>query len=193
MNLLFVSTPTEKPITAMASFKKLMYVATGNKVFGYLRGKQVSELGGQGEFTIMQILVLGGYMVALCDDNTLKVWDTTTGDLYTEIEFGHEFTATAMLHPSTYLNKILVSSTQGTMQIWNIRSNKMVYQFRYMGSAITCLVQSPVVDVVAVGLLDGTVILHNIKADEKIDSVRQDDRVTAITFRTGTKRRRKKA
>ncbi|KAG0764980.1 hypothetical protein G6F33_002109 [Rhizopus arrhizus] len=184
MNLLFVSTPTEKPITAMASFKKLMYVATGNKVFGYLRGKQVSELGGQGEFTIMQILVLGGYMVALCDDNTLKVWDTTTGDLYTEIEFGHEFTATAMLHPSTYLNKILVSSTQGTMQIWNIRSNKMVYQFRYMGSAITCLVQSPVVDVVAVGLLDGTVILHNIKADEKIDSVRQDDRVTAITFRT---------
>ncbi|CAO3687020.1 unnamed protein product [Rhizopus stolonifer] len=60
----------------------------------------------------------------------------------------------------------------------------MVYQFRYMGSSITCLVQSPVVDVVAVGLLDGTVVLHNIRADEKIDSVRQDDRVTAITFRT---------
>lgn len=185
MNLLFVSTPTEKPITAMASYKKLMYAAAGNTIFGYLRGKQVSQVGGTGDFTIMQILVLGGYMVALCDDNTLKVWDTTTNDLYTEIEFGNEFTATAMLHPSTYLNKILVSSTQGTMQIWNIRSNKMVYQFRYMGSAITCLVQSPVVDVVAVGLLDGTVILYNIRADEKIDSVRQDDRVTAITFRTG--------
>ncbi|KAL4210717.1 hypothetical protein CU097_012847 [Rhizopus azygosporus] len=184
MNLLFVSTPTEKPITAMASYKKLMYAAAGNTVFGYLRGKQVSQVGGTGDFTIMQILVLGGYMVALCDDNTLKVWDTATNDLYTEIEFGNEFTATAMLHPSTYLNKILVSSTQGTMQIWNIRSNKMVYQFRYMGSAITCLVQSPVVDVVAVGLLDGTVVLYNIRADEKIDSVRQDDRVTAITFRT---------
>ncbi|KAG1468282.1 hypothetical protein G6F56_003920 [Rhizopus delemar] len=185
MNLLFVSTPTEQPITAMASFKKMTFVASGNNVFGYLRGKQISQMGGQGSFTILQILVLGGYMVALCDDNTLKVWDTTSGDLYTEIEFGHEFTATAMLHPSTYLNKILVSSTQGTMQIWNIRTNKMVYQFRYMGSSITCLVQSPVVDVVAVGLLDGTVVLHNIRADEKIDSVRQDDRVTAITFRTG--------
>lgn len=109
-------------------------------------------------------------------------------DLYTEIEFGEEFTATNMLHPSTYLNKILVSSTQGTMQIWNIRTNKMVYQFGYLGSAVTCLAQSPVVDVVAVGLLDGTVVLHNIKADEKIDSVRQDDRVTAITFRTGEKK-----
>lgn len=71
------------------------------------------------------------------------------------------------------------------MQIWNIRTNKMVYQFAYLGSAVTCLAQSPVVDVVAIGLLDGTTILYNIKADEKIDSVRQDDRVTAITFRTG--------
>lgn len=64
----------------------------------------------------------------------------------------------------------------------------MVYQFGYMGSSITCLTQSPVIDVVAVGLLDGTVVIFNIKADEKIDSVRQDDRVTAITFRTGTRR-----
>lgn len=91
-----------------------------------------------------------------------------------------------MLHPSTYLNKILVASAQGTMQIWNIRTNKMIYQFAFMGSPITCLAQSPVVDVVAIGLLDGTVLLYNIKADEKIESVRQDDRVTAITFRTGT-------
>jgi U3 small nucleolar RNA-associated protein 21 len=96
-----------------------------------------------------------------------------------------------MLHPSTYLNKILVSSTQGTMQIWNIRTNKMVYQFGYLGSAVTCLAQSPVVDVIAIGLLNGTVVLHNIKVDEKIDSVRQDDRVTAITFRTGNKKKKK--
>ncbi|GAA5808757.1 hypothetical protein MFLAVUS_002153 [Mucor flavus] len=184
MNLLFVSTPTEKPITCMASHKRLIYAAAGNVVIGYKRGKEVSRVGGEGDFNIVQIIILGAYIAALCDDNTLKLWDTTSGDLYTEIEFGEEFTATQMLHPSTYLNKILVSSTQGTMQIWNIRTNKMVYQFGFMGSPITCLAQSPVVDVIAVGLLDGTVVLHNIKADEKIDSVRQDDRVTAITFRT---------
>lgn len=184
MNLLFVSTPTERPITCMASHKRLIYAAAGNVVIGYKRGREVSRVGGEGEFNISEIIILGAYIAALCDDNTLKLWDTTSGDLYTEIEFGEEFTATHILHPSTYLNKILVSSTQGTMQIWNIRTNKMVYQFRFMGSPITCLAQSPVVDVVAVGLLDGTVVLHNIKADEKIDSVRQDDKVTAITFRT---------
>lgn len=187
MNLLFVSKPTEKPITFMASHKRLIYAAAGNEVIGYKRGREVSRAGGDGDFTITQFLILGAYIAALCDDNTLKLWDTNTGDLYTEIEFGDEFTATNMIHPSTYLNKILVSSTQGTMQIWNIRTNQMVYQFGYLGSAVTCLAQSPVIDVIAIGLLDGTVILHNIKADEKIDSVRQDDRVTAITFRTGKK------
>ncbi|KAI8967024.1 Utp21 specific WD40 associated putative domain-containing protein [Mycotypha africana] len=184
MNLLFVSTPTEEPITALATYRKIVYAAAGNQVIGYKRGKEISRVGGKDNFTIMQILILGAYIAALCDDNTLKLWDTNTGDLYTEIEFGEEFTATQMLHPSTYLNKILVASTQGTMQIWNIRTNKMIYQFGYMGAPITCLTQSPVVDVVAIGLLDGTVTLYNIKADEKIDSVRQDDRVTAITFRT---------
>ncbi|KAI7904599.1 Utp21 specific WD40 associated putative domain-containing protein [Cokeromyces recurvatus] len=184
MNLLFVSTPTEKPISALATYKKLVFAAAGNYVIGYKRGKEVTRVGGNGNFNIIQILILGAYIAALCDDNTLKLWDTNTKDLYTEIEFGEEFTATYILHPSTYLNKILVSSAQGTMQIWNIRTNKMIYQFKYMGAAITCLAQSPVVDVVAIGLLDGTVVLYNIKADEKIDSVRQDDRVTAITFRT---------
>lgn len=101
------------------------------------------------------------------------------------MEFDDTFTASAILHPSTYLNKVLISSTQGTMQIWNMRTNQLIYAFQSFGSPITCLSQSPVVDVVAIGLLDGTVMLHNIKMDEKIDNVRQDDRVTAISFRTG--------
>jgi U3 small nucleolar RNA-associated protein 21 len=106
-------------------------------------------------------------------------------ELYTQVEFGEDFTASAILHPSTYLNKVLVSSTQGTMQIWNMRTNQLIYTFKSFESPITCLTQSPVVDVVAIGLLNGTVLLHNIKMDEKIDTVRQDDRVTAISFRTG--------
>lgn len=27
-----------------------------------------------------------------------------------------------LLHPATYLNKILVASSQGSMQLWNIRT-----------------------------------------------------------------------
>lgn len=142
---------------------------------------------GKSNFSVFQLIVLGSLVAGLCDDNTLKVWDLEKDELYMEIEFGNDFTVAAMIHPSTYLNKLLIASTQGTMQIWNIRNNRLIYQFKPFGAAISCLVQSPVVDVVAIGLLDGTTLLYNIKADEKIDSVRQDDRVTAISFRTGKK------
>ncbi|KAF7731227.1 hypothetical protein EC973_000643 [Apophysomyces ossiformis] len=184
MNLLFVGPTTDRPITAMTAAGNITYAACGNTIFGYKRGKEVSSIRGQGDFNIFQLLVFGSFLVALCDDNTLKLWDTVSGELYTEIEFDSNFTVSAMIHPSTYLNKLLIASTQGTMQIWNIRTNKMIYQFKSFGSAITCLTQSPVVDVVGIGLLDGTTLLYNIKMDEKIDSVHQDDRVTAISFRT---------
>ncbi|KAI8379183.1 Utp21 specific WD40 associated putative domain-containing protein [Radiomyces spectabilis] len=184
MNLLFVGSRTDRAITAMTVGNNVTYTACGNTIIGSKRGKEISRVGGEGSFTIFQLLVLGSYIAGLCDDNSLRMWDVSSGEMYTEIEFDAGFTASAMIHPSTYLNKILISSTQGTMQIWNIRTNKMIYQFKSFGSPITCLTQSPVVDVVAVGTLEGSVILYNIKMDEKIDSVRQNDRVTAISFRT---------
>ncbi|KAI9497520.1 Utp21 specific WD40 associated putative domain-containing protein [Zychaea mexicana] len=184
MNLLFVSPRTLEPITAMTSAAGLTFVAHGTTIGTYKRGKEVARIEGEGSYSIMQILVLGQYIASLCDDNVLRMWNLKTGELYTEIEFGEKFTATTMIHPSTYLNKLLIGSTQGTMQIWNVRIGKMVYQMDSFGSALTCLEQSPVVDVVAIGLLDGSVILHNIKVNEKIDTVHQDDRVTSISFRT---------
>lgn len=46
--------------------------------------------------------------------------------------------------------------------------------------------QAPAVDVVAVGLADGRVILHNIKFDETIVTFTHDwGPVTAVSFRTG--------
>lgn len=43
-------------------------------------------------------------------------------DLQNTITFHHSFTATAILHPATYLNKVLVGSKQGELQLWNTRT-----------------------------------------------------------------------
>lgn len=43
-------------------------------------------------------------------------------ELVCSIEFDNGFTATSVIHPATYLNKVLVASSQGTMQLWNIRA-----------------------------------------------------------------------
>ena len=44
-------------------------------------------------------------------------------ELYLEMEFKAEnFYVTCLTHPSTYLNKILLCSLQGQMQLWNIKT-----------------------------------------------------------------------
>ena len=46
--------------------------------------------------------------------------------------------------------------------------------------------QAPAIDVIAVGLADGRVVLHNIRYDETLITFTQDwGPVTAISFRTG--------
>ncbi|KAJ1560774.1 hypothetical protein HK096_007262 [Nowakowskiella sp. JEL0078] len=73
------------------------------------------------------------------------------------------------------------------MQLWNINKMKMLYEFPSFGSPITCLSQSPAIDVIAIGLLNGKIILHNIKVDETVISFHQNNKVTAISFRTDDK------
>ena len=50
-------------------------------------------------------------------------------DFFNELSFASSFNVTAILHPSTYLNKILVASKEGGLQLWNIRS--MYFYFPY--------------------------------------------------------------
>lgn len=51
------------------------------------------------------------------------------------------FGITSAVHPSTYLNKVLLGSRQGGLQLWNIRHNKLLYTFTGWGHAVTVLQQ----------------------------------------------------
>lgn len=86
-------------------------------------------------------MIFGTQLLALTEDGSkLLIWDTVQRGILFEysasfqllnvtyialqasIEFDASFTATSLLHPSTYLNKILVASSEGTMQLWNTRT-----------------------------------------------------------------------
>ena len=43
-------------------------------------------------------------------------------ELQTSLQFEPGFTAIMIFHPPTYLNKVLVASSQGSLQLWNIRT-----------------------------------------------------------------------
>lgn len=47
--------------------------------------------------------------------------------LQASIQFDPGFTATSIIHPATYLNKVLVASNEGSLQLWNIRTQCVVY------------------------------------------------------------------
>ncbi len=71
------------------------------------------------------------------------------------IDLGDDLTPTCMAHPDTYLNKVVVGSQQGSMQLWNFAKGTRLYDFKVAESAIKCLAPSPALDVVGIGLADG--------------------------------------
>ena len=74
------------------------------------------------------------------------------------INLGEDFSPTCMAHPDTYLNKVVVASQQGTMQLWNFSKGVRLYEFQVADCAIKCLAPSPALDVVGLGLADGCVL-----------------------------------
>ena len=66
----------------------------------------------------------------------------SVSDVYLDLTFDPKsFKITALLHPSTYLNKIVFASKQGAMQLWNIRTNTLIYTFSGWDEPVTCLEQ----------------------------------------------------
>ncbi|GJZ72171.1 U3 small nucleolar RNA-associated protein 21 [Tanacetum coccineum] len=90
------------------------------------------------------------------------------------------------MHPDTYLNKVILGSQDGSLQLWNISTKKKLYEFKGWKSSFSCCVSSPALDVIAVGCADGKIHLHNIHYDEVV-SFSQSTRgaVIVLSFRTG--------
>ena len=182
LDLLFVSTQTDEPILALASHDEITFTGVGNEVWLWHRANYSGRLSGPSKKKVKSIMVFGDYLIVVHEQGYLRVWEYTKTELYLELCL--DFEISCILHPSTYLNKILIASTGGQMQLWNVKTNELIYQFEAYTSPIISLAQSPVVDVVAIGLQDGNIHLRNLKCDQELFSFHQDDRVTALAFRT---------
>jgi len=56
-------------------------------------------------------------------------------DLESTIQFEQGFIATSILHPATYLNKVLVASSQGSIQLWNIHTRSALIHWFFVHSS----------------------------------------------------------
>ncbi|KAK2173340.1 hypothetical protein NP493_883g01001 [Ridgeia piscesae] len=186
LGIVSVSNLHPDQITCLAVDAYLVFTACNNVIYAYTRGREVAHTFTGHEKSVHCLLPFGRHLISVDELSCVCVWDIATEECYLEMQFDNScFRVSAAIHPSTYLNKVLFASQQGALQLWNVHTNKLLYTFPGWGSAVTALEQAPAVDVVAVGLSSGCVVVHNIRYDEKLMSFTQDwGPVTAISFRT---------
>ncbi|ETW85975.1 hypothetical protein HETIRDRAFT_60335 [Heterobasidion irregulare TC 32-1] len=196
MGLLFVGPDTAEPISAMAMDGDAVWAAAGPRVLKYVRGKEILRLNNPLGAHIASILVFGSQLLALTEDGgRLLMWDTSKEEFQTQIQFEAGFVATHMMHPATYLNKIIVASSNGSLQMWNIRTQTCIHKFLHnnllasstsnAATAITALAQSPAIDVVGIGFTSGEISIYDIRANEGFMRIfMREGGIRALSFRT---------
>lgn len=181
------STPLHaEDINCVATDPFLVHVAAGKNIYSWRSGRIVKKTFVGHKADVHLLLPFGPHLIAIDDDNVMKVWDIETELVYLEIPFDKTtFKVTSIVHPPTYVNKVLLGSEQGTLQLWNLKSSKLIYTFKRYESKITALECAPASDIVAVGMGNGRISLLNLKYDEVLMEFNQEDgAVTAISFRT---------
>lgn len=173
-------------ITCLAADNYCVYAASDKQIFAWRSGNVIRHTYRGHTANVHLMLPFAEHLIAVDEDNCLKIWNIRSEELYLDLAFSAaEFKVSALVHPPTYLNKILLGSAQGGLQLWNVKDSKLIHTFGGLGSRVTVLEAAPAVDVVAVGLLDGSIILLNLKFDERIMEFAQDwGPVTGISFRT---------
>lgn len=192
MTLLFVGSETQDPIAGMAFDGDFVWASSGPHVLKYSRGKEVCRLTNPLGTLITSPLIFGSHLLSLTEDGrNLLSWDISEQDLHSQIHFEPGFVAVHLFHPATYLNKVLVGGNDGSLQLWNIRTQSCIHKIPFIKlsestspSSVTALAQSPAIDVVGIGFASGEVSIYDIRADEKLMRViMRDGPVRAISFR----------
>ncbi|XP_040277548.1 WD repeat-containing protein 36 isoform X1 [Bufo bufo] len=181
-----VSNALPENISCLAADRMLVFASHGNLLKAFARNKEVFHTYKGHDAEIHLVLPFGDHVISVDTSNTVIIWDVQSQEEYLQLNFDKSsFDISAIMHPSTYMNKVLLGSQQGSLQLWNVKSNKLLFSFPGWKMGVTVLQQAPAVDVVAVGLTSGKIVIHNIKFDETLMTFQQDwGPITAISFRT---------
>lgn len=179
----------DKKIRALACWRDFTFAATGHDIAVFRRAHQVATWSGH-KAKVALLLSFGQHVLSVDLNGCLFIWSVAEVDQNKppigQIQLGEKFSPSCIMHPDTYLNKVLIGSEEGTLQLWNVNTQKQLYEFKGWGSSIRCCVSSPALDVVGIGCSDGKIHVHNLRYDEEVVTFTHSTRgaVTALAFRT---------
>lgn len=188
LSLTEVSIPHEKDIRTLVSDDRHIYTAAGKSILAWGRGSKTLTLKLDNKHPVdFRFICKFGpdKLISVSEENVLNSWNLNTKEILNSIDFEEGlFKITALCHPFSYQDKVILGSDQGPLQLWNIATQQCLYKFPGWNSSVLCINQSPVKDVVGIGLSDGHVFVHNIKFDEVIMKIYQEyGPVTSMSFR----------
>ncbi|KAL4870158.1 hypothetical protein BDV12DRAFT_62187 [Aspergillus spectabilis] len=207
LKLVFISRPqTPREITATFAWQDKIFAAWGDPgnegsggIWVFKRGKKIASLEAPGELsaTIESLVVFGSWIVGCCG-SSVKVWKNGSYEYYTSLTnartkgvSGQEAHATQICNMPTYLNKVLIGMSDGTVEIWNVKTGRFIHSilptFPNAG-AVTVLQPSPVLSVIAIGYKNGSISIQNVETSRSIFSYQpqspQSQSITSIAFRS---------
>lgn len=200
LNLVFLTRPqTPENVTAVLAWKDRVFAAWCGESQGsqpglwvFKRGKKVDELAVPNDLdqSIMEIMIFGGWIVGLCSKR-VEVWKSTTYEhyttLYTTATTKGNSELTGICSMPTFLNKVFAGRRDGSVEIWNVRTSKLIYTilppFAHCG-AVTAMQPTPALSLMAIAYSKGPLVIHDIRADKTIISLHSDSSVASISFRT---------
>lgn len=200
LNLVFLTRPqTPEDITATLAWKDRVFAAWGGSeteqgLWVFKRGKRIAELDMPADLEqpIKKILIFGTWIVGCCTTR-IEVWKSTTYEHYTTLyttaapKGGNELTGGICSMP-TYLNKIFAGRKDGSVEIWNVNSGKLVYTIMPPATncgAVTALQPSPALSLLAIAYSEGPLVIHDIRLDKTVIHLDGGTSpIKSISFRT---------
>ncbi|XP_015686097.1 WD repeat-containing protein 36-like, partial [Protobothrops mucrosquamatus] len=123
LGIVAVSNALPQNITCLAADRMLVFASCGAFLYAFARNKEVVHTYSGHQTDILFILPFGDHVISVDNESILIIWDLQSEEEYLQLDFDKTvFAISAVLHPYTYMNKILLGSEQGPLQLWNVKS-----------------------------------------------------------------------
>lgn len=127
LNLVLVGPQLPKKIRALASYRDYTFAAYGNDIAVFKRAHQVATWSRHNA-KVNLLLLFGEQILSIDVGGNMFMW-AFKGIQQNLAPIGHvmledKFSPSCIMHPDTYLNKVILGSEEGSLQLWNISTKK---------------------------------------------------------------------
>ena len=182
LKIRYIGCQLETTVNSLDTYKDLILLASGNTIAAFHKVKLVKNYSGSTS-SISEILVFGEYLLGLNYSAELKIWDCESEQLKGTIPLPTE--GIHLVHPPTYLNKVLISMKKSKILLVNVKSFQKIYDFpnisKAFDSEITAMENAVAIDVIGIGMESGKIVFGNILKDEILFYFEQTGAVTSLS------------